>query len=180
MRERSWVGRLHQLVPCSETHLVLFPAFDELGLAMPVAPRDVGEDGPSALFVVPVIGVVEREVSDAREDRFDPIQPRRVGRREHELDVVVGGPGSDFGSLVGRKVIEDEVEARRERVACANVRMARVPEVSPANQKAPSRPTPSVKPPWRFAHTRKITGSQPCRPVTMSLAETETRKSVNT
>ena len=89
---------------------------------MPVAPRDVGEDGPSALFVVPVVGVVEREVSDTREDRFDPIQPRSVGRREDELHVVVGGPGSHFGSLVRREVVEDEVEARRERVARANVR----------------------------------------------------------
>ena len=29
------------LVPRSEKHLVFFPAFGELGVAMPVAPRDV-------------------------------------------------------------------------------------------------------------------------------------------
>ena len=53
-------------MPCSETHLVLFPVFDELGLVMPVAPRDVGEDGPSALSV--------------------EMQPPGDGTRPHPLD----------------------------------------------------------------------------------------------
>ena len=109
------------LVPRSETHLVFFPAFDELGVAMPVAPRDVSQDRPAAVLMVRIVGVGQREIADAREDRFDPIQPRGVGRREHELHVVVGGPVGHLASRVRREVVEDEVEARRERVARAEV-----------------------------------------------------------
>ncbi len=65
--------------------------------------------------------VGKREIADAREDRFDPIQPRGVGRREHELHVVVGGPVGHLASLVGREVVEDEVEARWAWVGRANV-----------------------------------------------------------
>ena len=111
-----------QLVPRSEKHLVFFPAFDELGVAMPVAPRDVRQDRPAAVRMIRIVGVGQREIADAREDRFDPIQPRGVGRREDELHVVVGGPVGHLASLVRREVVEHEVEARRERVARANVR----------------------------------------------------------
>ena len=109
------------LVPRSETHLVFFPAFDELGVAMPVAPHDVSQDRPAAVLMVRIVGVGKREIADAREDRFDPIQPRGVGRREHELHVVVGGPVGHLASLVGREVVEDEVEARWAWVGRANV-----------------------------------------------------------
>ena len=123
---RRWVGcdlstKAVDLVPRSETHLVFFPAFDELGVAMPVAPRDVSQDRPAAVLMVRIVGVGQREIADAREDRFDPIQPRGVGRREHELHVVVGGPVGHLASRVRREVVEDEVEARRERVARAEV-----------------------------------------------------------
>ena len=110
------------LVPRSEKHLVFFPAFDELGVAMPVAPRDVRQDRPAAVLMIRIVGVGQREIADAREDRFDPIQPRGVGRREDELHVVVGGPVGHLASLVRREVVEHEVEARGDRVARANVR----------------------------------------------------------
>ena len=111
-----------RLVPRSEKHLVFFPAFDELGVAMPVAPRDVRQDRPAAVLMIRIVGVGQREIADAREDRFDPIQPRGVGRREDELHVVVGGPVGHLASLVRREVVEHEVEARGDRVARANVR----------------------------------------------------------
>ena len=111
-----------RLVPGSEKHLVFFPAFDELGVAMPVAPRDVRQDRPAAVLMIRIVGVGQREIADAREDRFDPIQPRGVGRREDELHVVVGGPVGHLASLVRREVVEHEVEARGDRVARANVR----------------------------------------------------------
>ena len=88
---------------------------------MPVAPRDGGKDGPAGLLVIGIVGVGECEISNAGEDRFDPIEPRGVGRREHQLDVVVGGPVSHVGSRVGREVVEDEGEARRDRVFRADV-----------------------------------------------------------
>ena len=113
---------IDELVPRSEKHLVFFPAFDELGVAMPVAPRDVRQDRPAAVLMIRIVGVGQREIADAREDRFDPIQPRGVGRREDELHVVVGGPVGHLASLVRREVVEHEVEARGDRVARANVR----------------------------------------------------------
>ena len=44
-------------------------------LAMPVAPHDVSQDRPAAVLMVRIVGVGKREIADAREDRFDPIQP---------------------------------------------------------------------------------------------------------
>ena len=51
--EIGWLPKtdrfVEKLVPRSEKHLVFFPAFDELGVAMPVAPRDVRQDRPAAV-----------------------------------------------------------------------------------------------------------------------------------
>ena len=56
--------RQHQdLVPRSEKHLVFFPAFDELGVAMPVAPRDVRQDRPAAVRMIRIVGVGQREIA---------------------------------------------------------------------------------------------------------------------
>ena len=64
---------------------------------MTVTPGHVGEDRSPALVMIPVVGVGEREVADPGEDGFDPIQPRRVGGREHQLDVILYTEAS-FGS----------------------------------------------------------------------------------
>src|SRR4051812_21075218 len=53
-----------------------------------VAPADVSGDGVALLVVAAVIGAVERVVAQGSELGLDPVQPRRVGRDEHQLDVV--------------------------------------------------------------------------------------------
>ena len=58
---------------------------------MPVAPRDVGENGASALLLIRIVGVAERETADAREDR-SVCTPRDAVR-------VFYGTGLDMAAL---------------------------------------------------------------------------------
>ena len=82
------------LVPRSEKHLVFFPAFDELGVAMPVAPRDVRQDRPAAVLMIRIVGVGQREIADAK---FSTA--RRDGKR-----------GSNFRPRVWRGLLGEMTE----------------------------------------------------------------------
>jgi hypothetical protein len=64
-----------------------------------VPPDDVAADHAGLLAMGGVVGAVEGEVAQRLELGFDPVQPRRVGRRVGEFDVVRRGPLTD--ALVG-------------------------------------------------------------------------------
>ncbi len=60
--------------------------------------------------VVGMVRVVQHELSQRPEVRFDRVRPRAVGRRETQLDLVACRPSSDLDALVGRQVVEDHID----------------------------------------------------------------------
>ena len=144
---------------------------------MPVAPRHVSQDRPATVLMIRLVGVGEGKVSDAREDRFDPIQPRRIGGGEHQLDVMHGGPLGDLASFVGREVVEDEVEARGPWVLCADGLQEQQNFAPPLAAVAPHHEaivlqvvgrqvlTRPVEPPVGRANPDRVPDGSPCAPM---------------
>src|SRR5229473_2685741 len=75
-----------------------------------VAPPQVGVELAGEHDVVRMVRVVEHEAAQRSEVRLDRIRPRRVRRRETQLDVVLGAPGPDLLRLVRREVVQDDVD----------------------------------------------------------------------
>src|SRR4051794_32630635 len=87
--------------PSCKVCLVISPGSDDgvggevgLGFGAGVAPAQVVGDGGALFGVAGVVGAVQGEVAQRGELGLDPVQPRGVGRQEHQLDVVLGGPGA--------------------------------------------------------------------------------------
>ena len=75
-----------------------------------VAPAQVGVQPTGQHGVVGVLGVVEHELAQRPEVRFDRVGPRAVGRGEAQLDSVVSCPLAHGAALVGREVVEDHID----------------------------------------------------------------------
>ncbi len=73
-------------------------------------PAEVVTDRGVLLGVGAVVGAVEGEVAQGGELGFDPVQPRAVGRQEHQLDVVGLAPGPDGGVFVRREVVQNQMQ----------------------------------------------------------------------
>src|SRR5581483_6614497 len=88
-------------------------AFQAQDLRVPgvgVAPAEVGVDPSGQHGVVEVVGVVEHELPQRPEVRLDRIGPGAVGGRKAQFDVVLGAPRLDLLGLVGREVVQDDVD----------------------------------------------------------------------
>jgi hypothetical protein len=73
------------------------------------AHMDWADSRGALLGVGPVVGAVEREVAQRGGLGLEPVQPGRVSRHEHQLDVVSSGPAGYLGVLVRGEVIGDQV-----------------------------------------------------------------------
>src|SRR5918994_3142495 len=87
----------------------------DFGLAPPegysvlVVAIDEGVDRRAQLGDRGEAGALKRAAGEDREPDLDLVEPRRMGRRKVEVDVLVPGePGVALG-LVGREVVEDDV-----------------------------------------------------------------------
>ena len=79
-----------------------------------VAPVDVAADRATLFLVGGVVCAVEREVAQASELRFDPVQPAGVERHVDQFDVVGGGVVTDAGVGLGREVRAEVVQDDRQ------------------------------------------------------------------
>jgi hypothetical protein len=79
-------------------------------VAVAVAPAEVAGDGGYLGSMAGVVAAVEGEVSDRGELALDPVQPRGVGERVDQLDVVGRALGPDLGFAVRSVVVTDQIE----------------------------------------------------------------------
>jgi len=100
------------------------------GVAVAIAPAEVASDGGFLGGVAGVVAAVEGEVADRGELALGPVQPRRVGGRVDQLDVVGRAPRGDLGLAVRSVVVADQVELPG-REAAAQL-LAEVEELRPA------------------------------------------------
>ena len=77
---------------------------------MLVTPAQIGVEASGEHYVAGVVGVVEHEVAQRTEMTFDGIGPGAVGRGEAQLDAVLGAPVPDRLGLVGREIVQDDVD----------------------------------------------------------------------
>ena len=61
--------------------------------------------------MVAVVRIANHELLDRRKLTFDRVEPRRVGWRPDQMNIVLKTPTSDFGSPVRREVVQDQVNA---------------------------------------------------------------------
>ena len=71
--------------------------------------------------MVDEVGVGEDESLNAREDAFNRVEPRCVGGRVDERDIVGTRPADDFDFSMRRRVVQDDVEALIARIAISQV-----------------------------------------------------------
>ena len=84
---------------------------EEVGVAgVGVAPAQVGVQAAGEDGVVGVVGVVQDELAQRPEVRFDGVGPGTVGRGEAQFDVVAGRPVAQVGGFVRREVVQDDVD----------------------------------------------------------------------
>jgi hypothetical protein len=75
-----------------------------------VAPSQIGVQGAGLDVVVAVVGVGDRELPQRPEVGLDRIGPRRISRREAQLDPILLRPAPDHVALVGGEVVQDDVD----------------------------------------------------------------------
>src|SRR5450759_3136434 len=98
------------------------------GPSVPVVPAQVGPYRGVLVGVARIVGAVEGERAERLELSFDEVQPARVGRGEHELDVVIGDPRLQLGLLVRAEVVEDDDQVLAEASA---ERAQELPDLAP-------------------------------------------------
>lgn len=71
-----------------------------------IVPDEVSQDRRVLLGVGPIVGAVEGERAERLELALDEVEPARVGRQEHHLDVVFRRPCAELGLAMRAPVVE--------------------------------------------------------------------------